>query len=285
MPFLADLHAIHPDILIPMSTLETQIERWQKAEIPREQLLRDVVGHDNWTFFVGLGGVDKLMREGGVPGYNLQHDEHGQASLLLFSSAEPMKTYVQASGITEWHCEMMAAAGRDVFSTLPDDIRSVTLNPLTPLTVSCGDEQLKVLRHLALAAYIEADLKALSDGSIQNEAEFNRVVSGFALRELLSGVSSGPRRQVDLPAIHGGQRRSTLGRGFHGARQRHFLLNDCAAELPGRYRIERVTGASLAEIALALQSPGILFNWRGYVAPQMLNAQFLQIVISSQPGG
>jgi hypothetical protein len=69
---------------------------------------------------------------------------------------------------------------------------------------------------------------------------------------------------------------------FTAADNASLYLKECAAELPGRYRIERIAGSSLAHIALALGGPGVLFNWRGYVAPLMLNSQFLKLVLDAR---
>src|SRR5437764_1492457 len=162
-----------------MSDRQTQIERWQRQEISSEQLLRAFVSHENWLFFVAQGGVEKLQRAGGVPDYFVQQNERGEKNLYIFPDVESLKYYMQHSGITEWRCEVMASAGMDIFSTLPDYLASITINPLTALTVSYGHEQFKLLRHLADAAFMERELKALSDGSIKDHAELNRVVADF----------------------------------------------------------------------------------------------------------
>src|SRR5438067_700616 len=138
-----------------MSDIQTQIGRWQRQEISSEQLLRDFVGHENWLFFVAQGGVEKLQRAGGIPDHIVQQDERGEKSLYIFSDVESLKYYMQHSGITEWRCEVMASAGMDIFSTLPDYLASITINPLTSLTVGYGHEQLQMLRHLADAAFME----------------------------------------------------------------------------------------------------------------------------------
>jgi len=46
------------------------------------------------------------------------------------------------------------------------------------------------------------------------------------------------------------------------------------------YRGEELNG--LARIALALDSPGVLFNREGYVKPLMLNSRFLKLVCDEQ---
>jgi hypothetical protein len=62
----------------------------------------------------------------------------------------------------------------------------------------------------------------------------------------------------------------------------NLYLKACAAELPGRYRVGRLDGEGLARIALALDSPGVLFNWEGYVKPLMLNSRFLRLVCDTR---
>ena len=58
----------------------------------------------------------------------------------------------------------------------------------------------------------------------------------------------------------------------------NLYLKRCSAELAGRYRVGRLDGKALARFALALDSPGVLFNWEGYVKQLMLNSQFLKLV-------
>jgi hypothetical protein len=62
----------------------------------------------------------------------------------------------------------------------------------------------------------------------------------------------------------------------------NLYLKACAAELPGRYRIGRLNGDGLAQVTLALGSPGVLFNWEGYVKPLMLNSHFLRLVCDAR---
>lgn len=263
-----------------MSTIPTQIERWQRAEITGEQLLRDLVGHEDWRFFVVAGEVAKWQQEGGSPDYWLLPDEGGAKHLAIFSDNETITTYVQQSGITEWRCEVVVAAGRDLFSSLPDDLASLTVNPLTPLTVSYAAAQLQMLRHIADAAYMEATLKSLSDGSIQSHEALNRVLADFQSYEnfhLVSVLSEAGHWTYPRYTSQGDDDLRWVV-AFTASDHATLYLKECAAELPGRYRIERLNGLHLAKIALELHSPGILFNWGGYVAPLMLNAQFLHFV-------
>jgi hypothetical protein len=48
----------------------------------------------------------------------------------------------RASGITERRCEVMKAAGADIFVSLPDYLTGVTINPATPHAVSYRGEEL-----------------------------------------------------------------------------------------------------------------------------------------------
>src|SRR5207245_99951 len=154
-------------------------ERRQSGEISDELLLRGLVGHENWMFFVAEGGVEKSGREGGIPDYVVEQDEGGGKSLHIFSDVETLKAYIQNSGVTEWRCEVMVSAGADIFSTLPGHLSSITIDPLTPHAISYGREQFETLRQLADAAFMERELKALADGSIGNQAGLDRVVSDF----------------------------------------------------------------------------------------------------------
>lgn len=270
-----------------LSDTQKQIERWQRQEITDEQLLRAFVGHDNWLFFVAEGGVEKLRREGGVPDYVLQQNEGGEKSLYIFSDAEVLETYVRNSGINEWRCEVMTSAGADIFSTLPDYLSGVTINTATPLTVTYDGEQLKALRLIADAAFMERELKSLSDGSIKDQEELNRVVSDFRRYENFHLVSSlledgqwtYPRYASDERATNDDLKWVVA---FTAADNANSYLRESAAQLPGRYRIERLDGLKLARIAIALNGPGILFNWLGHVAPLMLNSQFLKLVCDAQ---
>jgi hypothetical protein len=265
-----------------MGDLQAQIEQWQKQEISSEQLLRDFVGHENWLFFVAPGGVEKLQREGGLPDYIGQQNERGEKTLYIFSGVELLKHYMQHSGITEWRCEVMTSADMDIFSTLPDYLSSITINPTTMFTVSYGHEQFKLLHQLADAAYMERELKALSDGSITDHAGLNRVVADFKRYEnfhLVSFLKADSEWTYPRYTTDDNLNWVVACTALDNA---NLYLQECVAQLPGRYRIERLSGARLAQIAIALNSPGILFNWRGYVAPLMLNSQFLKIVCAAQ---
>lgn len=265
-----------------MGDVQTQIERWQRQEIPGELLLRDFVGHENWTFFVAQGGVETLRRAGGVPDYVVRQNEGGGKSLYIFSDVEMLKAYIQNSGITQWRCEVMASSGADIFGTLPDYLSGITINPLTPYAVSYGHEQFELLRHLADAAFMERELKALSDGSIKDHAGLNRIISDFKRYEnfhLVSFLKADGEWTYPRYTADDGLNWVVACTAIDNA---NSYLHECAAQLPGRYRIERLTGLSLAKIAIALNSPGILFNWHGYVAPLMLNSQFLKLVCDAQ---
>ena len=261
-----------------MSELRARIERWQRGEVSGEQLLRAFVTHEDWLFFVAEGGVEKWRREGGTPDYVLRTDADGKKSLYIFSDAEPIKTYVKESGVTQWRCEVMKAAGADIFVSLPDHLTGVTVNPATPHAVSYRGEELKALRDIAEADYMERELRSLSDGSVGDEAGLRRIVSDFGRYEnfhLVSYLADDGRWTYPRYAAGDG---SNWVVAFTALDNANLYLQRCGAELPGRYRVGRLDGEGLARIALALGSPGVLFNWEGYVKPLMLNSQFLKLV-------
>lgn len=265
-----------------MSELRAQIEGRQRGEVSGEQLLRAFVAHEDWLFFVEEGGVEKLRREGGPPDYVVHVDGRGGKILYIFSDAEPFTTYVKESGVTEWRCEVMKAAGADIFVSLPDYLTGVTVNPVTPHAVSYRGEELKGLREVAEAAYMERELRSLSDGSVGDEDELSRVVSDFRRYENFHLVSYlGGDGQWTYPryATDDG---SNWVVAFTALDNANLYVQHCAAELPGRYRVGRLDGEGLARIALTLESPGLLFNWEGYVKPLMLNSQFVKLVCGEQ---
>ncbi len=265
-----------------MGDLQAQIERWQRAEVSGEQLLRTFVTHEDWLFFVGEGEVEKWRREGGSPDYVVQTDGHGGKILYLFSDAEPIKTYIEQSGVMEWRCEVMTAAGADIFVSLPDYLTGVTVNPTTPHAVTYRGEELNGLREVAEAAYVERTLRSLSDGSVGDEDGLRRIVSDFRRYgnfHLVSYLGDDGRWTYPRYAAEDG---SNWVVAFTALDNANLYLKACAAELPGRYRVGRLDGGGLARIALALDSPGVLFNWEGYVKPLMLNSHFLQLVCDAR---
>ncbi|MBV8855794.1 MAG: SseB family protein [Acidobacteria bacterium] len=265
-----------------MGELQTQIGCWQRGEVSGERLQRAFVAHEDWLFFVAEGGVEKWRREGGPPDYVLRTDADGNKSLYIFSDAEAIKTYVKESGVTEWRCEVVTAAGADIFVSLPGDLTEVTVNPATPHAVSYRGEELKALREVAEADYVERELRSLSDGSVGDEDGLRRIVSDFRRYENFHLVSYlGGDGRWTYPRYAAGDGSNWVV-AFTALDNANLYLKACAAELPGRYRVGRLGGEGLARIALALDGPGVLFNWEGYVKPLMLNSQFLQLVCDAQ---
>ena len=265
-----------------MSELREQIERRQREEISSERLLRAFVAHEDWLFFVEEGGVEKWRREGGPPEYVVRTDEGGKKSLYIFSDAEAIKTYIKDSGVTEWRCEVMKSAGTDIFVSLPNYLTDIVVNPMTAHAVSYRGEELNGLRVIAEAAYMERELRSLSDGSVGDEAGLMRVVSDFRRYDNFNLVSylegDGQWTYPRYAAADG----PNWVVAFTAPDNANLYLQRCAAELPGRYRVGRLDGEGLAQIALALESAGVLFNWEGYAKPLMLNSQFLQLVCGGQ---
>lgn len=265
-----------------MGELQEQTGRWQRGEVSDAQLMRAFVEHEDWLFFVAAGRAEKLGRGGGPPDYVLQSEEGGGKRLYIFSDAEAIKTYVEQSGVTEWWCEVVTAAGADIFVSLPDHLTGVTVNPSTPHAVGYGGEALKALREVAEADYMERELRSLSDGSVGDEDALRRVVSDFRRYEnfhLVSYLGGDGHWTYPRYAADDG---SNWVVAFTALDNANLYLQRCAAELPGRYRVGRLDGQGLARIALALESPGVLFNWEGYVKPLMLNSQFLKLVCDAE---
>jgi hypothetical protein len=264
-----------------MSDIQTQIARWQRQEISGAQLLRDFVGHEDWLFFVAPGGGERLQRAGGRPDYIIQPNEHGEKRLYIFSDAEMLKTYMQHSGITEWRCEVMASAGMDIFVSLPDDLTGVTINPLTPAAVGYVNEQLKTLRHIADAAFMERELKALSDGSIRDQATLNRVVSDFKRYENFYVVFALRDGDWSFPTYTSNDKLE-WAIAFTAKDSAEVFQRQYAAQFQGECGVKQFTGSSLAERVVAANHAGVLFNYLGYVPPLRLNSQFLKIVCNGQ---
>jgi len=150
--------------------------------------------------------------------------------------------------------------------------------PRDAARVSYRGDELKGLREVAEAAYVERELRSLSDGSIRDEAALGRVVSDFRRYENFHLVSYlGADGQWTYPRYAAADGQNWVI-AFTALDNANAYLKRCAAELQGRYRISRLDGARLAEITLALDSPGVLFNWEGYAKPLMLNSQFLRLV-------
>jgi hypothetical protein len=232
-------------------------------------------------FFVAPGAMEKLQREGGAPDFLINTDERGERCFYIFSDKELCIAYIKNSGIKEWRCENMVASGADLFVSLPQDASNVVINPLTPFATSYEKEMFETLRQIADAIFIEKELRALSDGSIANEAALNRIVADFKRYEYFhlvcflteNGEWTYLRYETDDKLL--------WVVAFTAIDNANAYLKECASQLPGRYKIERLNGLNLAQTALALDSPGILFNWRGYVRPLMLNSQFLKIVCAA----
>jgi hypothetical protein len=261
-----------------MAEVREQIERRRRGEVSGEQLLRAFVAHENWLFFVEEGGVEKWRREGGPPDYVVHTDGRGGKILYLFSDAEPITAYVKQSGVTEWRCEVVTAAGADIFVSLPDYLTGVTVNPATPHAVSYSGKDLDGLRDTGEAAYMELELRSLSDGSVGDEAGLGRIVSDFRRYENFHLVSYlADDGQWTYPRYTSDDGLNWVV-AFTALDNANLYLKACAAEMPGRYRVGRLDGEGLARIALALDSPGLLFNWEGYVKPLTLNSQFLKLV-------
>lgn len=265
-----------------MGELQARIEGRQRGEISGERLLRALVAHEDWLFFVEEGGVERWRRDGGRPDFVTHTDGRGGKSLYVFSCAEAIKTYVEQSGITEWRCEAVTATGADIFISLPDDLTDVTVDPATAHAVGYGGDELKALRETAEADYMERELRSLSDGSVGGQDGLRRIVSDFRRYEKFHLVSYlGGDGQWTYPR-YASEDGSNWVVAFTALDNANVYLKQCAAELPGRYQVGRLDGEGLARIALALESPGILFNWESYVKPLMLNSQFLKLVCDAE---
>lgn len=151
------------------------------------------------------------------------------------------------------------------------------INPLTAFTVSYGKEMFETLRQIADAIFLERELRALSDGSITNEAAFNRTVSDFKRYENFYVVFAQRNGERSFPTYTANDNLE-WAIAFTAQDNADVFQRQHASQFKDERGMKRFTGLNLAERVVASNHAGIIFNYLGYVAPLMLNSKFLKIV-------